>query len=110
MRLSQRVAEVSEVDFPSWEPAMTGRSRLLRPADREGAGRKTRRDCRVGIRACGLRRGDPSARASEQEIRIPSQVGRRPAVGARALFDRKIREKAGHRDEPPGMRKIARRA
>ena len=28
-------------------------------------------------------------------------MGRRPAVGARALFDRQIREEAGHRDELP---------
>src|ERR1700731_1862676 len=48
-----------------------------------------------------LRRGDPSARAGEREIRIPGQMGNRPAVGARALSDRKIREEAGHRDELP---------
>ena len=34
-------------------------------------------------------------------IRIPGRIGRRPAVGARALSDREIREKAGHRDELP---------
>jgi asparaginyl-tRNA synthetase len=52
-----------------------GRSRLLRPADREGAGRKTRGDRRRGIRAHGLRRGDPSARAGEREIRVPIKWG-----------------------------------
>ncbi len=37
----------------------------------------------------------------EREVRIPGQLGRRPAVGARALSDREIREKAGYRDELP---------
>src|SRR5260370_21282375 len=38
-------------------------------------------------------------RAGEREIRIPSQMGHRPAIRARALSDRKAREEAGHRDE-----------
>ena len=33
--------------------------------------------------------------SGEREVRIPGQLGRRPAVGARALSDREIREKAG---------------
>ena len=37
----------------------------------------------------------------EREVRVPGRVGHRPAVGARALSDREIREKAGHRDELP---------
>src|SRR6202040_633756 len=37
----------------------------------------------------------------EREIRVPGRLGRRPAVGARALSDREIREEAGHRDELP---------
>jgi hypothetical protein len=37
----------------------------------------------------------------EREVRVPGRVGHRPAVGVRALSDREIREKAGHRDEPP---------
>src|SRR5271169_6397220 len=78
-----------------------GRPRLLRPADREGAGREARGDRRLGIRAYGLRRGDRSARTREREIRVPGQVGHRPAVGARAVSDRKAREEAGYRDELP---------
>ena len=78
-----------------------GGSRLFRPAHRKGSGGETRGDRRLGIRAYGLRRGDPSARAVEPEIRIPGQMGHRPAIGARALSDREIREKAGHRDELP---------
>src|SRR5258708_8184775 len=62
-------------------------------AHREGAGREARGDRRLGIRAYGLRRGDRSARARQREIRIPGQVGHRPGVGARALSDRKAREK-----------------
>ena len=42
-----------------------------------------------------------SARAVEPEIRIPGQMGHRFAIGARALSDREIREKAGHRHELP---------
>src|ERR1700720_3282777 len=56
---------------------------------------------RLAIRAYGLRRGDRSARAVEREIRVLDPLGRRPAVGARALSDREIREKAGHRDQLP---------
>src|SRR6202048_3001115 len=67
----------------------------------KGAGRETRGHRRLGIRAYGLRRGDPSARAGEGEVRVPGQVGHRPAVGARALSDREIREEAGHQDELP---------
>src|SRR5690349_3699481 len=78
-----------------------GGSRLFRPAHREGAGRETRGDRRLGVRAYGLRRGDPGTRAGEREVRIPGQVGHRPAVRARALSDRKAREEAGHRDELP---------
>jgi hypothetical protein len=68
---------------------------------RKGASRKTRGDRRLGIRTRGLRRGDPNPRTVEREIRVPGQLGRRPAVGARALSDREIREKACHRDELP---------
>src|SRR6202011_897425 len=72
---------------------------------------KTRRDRRLGIRAYGLRRGDRSAQVREREIRVPGQVGRRPAVGARALSDREIREEAGHRDElPEGHQSLLRAA
>ena len=39
--------------------------------------------------------------AREREIRVPGRVGHRPAVGAPALSDREIREKASHRDELP---------
>src|SRR3984893_17359231 len=67
----------------------------------EGAGRETRGDRRLGIRAYGLRRGDPSARAGQRGLGVPGQLGHRPAVGARALSDREIREEAGHRDELP---------
>ena len=42
-----------------------GRPRLFRPADREGAGGEARRDRRLGVRADGLWRGDPSARTGE---------------------------------------------
>jgi tRNA synthetases class II (D, K and N) len=56
-------------------------------------------DCRLGIRAHGLPRGDRSARAVEREIRIPGPVGHRPAVGARALSHREVCKEAGHRDE-----------
>ena len=38
---------------------------------------------------------------SKREIRVPGPLGRRPAVGARALSDREIRQEAGHRDELP---------
>jgi asparaginyl-tRNA synthetase len=37
----------------------------------------------------------------EREIQVPGQMGRRPAVGARALSDREIREEAGPRGELP---------
>jgi hypothetical protein len=37
----------------------------------------------------------------EREIRVPGQMRRRPAVGARALSDRDIREEPGHRDGLP---------
>ncbi len=40
-------------------------------------------------------------RAGEREIRIPSQMGHRPAIRARAVSYREIREEAGHRDELP---------
>ena len=39
------------------------------------------------------------ARAGEREVRVPGQVGHRPAVGARALSDREAHQEAGDRDE-----------
>jgi tRNA synthetase class II (D, K and N) len=36
-----------------------------------------------------------------REVRVPGQMGHRPAVGARAVSDRKTRGEAGHRDELP---------
>ena len=38
---------------------------------------------------------------AEGEVRVPGEVGHRPAVRARALPDREAREEAGHRDELP---------
>ena len=37
----------------------------------------------------------------EGEVRVPGEMGRRPAVRARALPHREAREEAGHRDELP---------
>jgi len=45
------------------------------------------------------RRAERSSRRTRDSI--SGQMGHRPAVGARALSDRKIREEAGRRDEPP---------
>ncbi len=42
-----------------------------------------------------------SPRPRRWATRRAPQLGCRPAVGARALYDREIREEAGHRDEPP---------
>ena len=53
----------------------TGRSRLLRPAHREGAGRETQGDRRLAIRAYGLRRGDPSAERANEKFEFPVKWG-----------------------------------
>ena len=53
------------------------------------------------VRAHGLRRGDRGAGAGQREVRVPGQVGHRPAVGARALSHREARQEAGDRDELP---------
>jgi hypothetical protein len=69
----------------------------------ESGSRRARRETGGGrqlrIGAHGLGRGDRGPRADEREVRISGQVGRRPAVGARTLTDRKTREEGGHRDE-----------
>src|ERR1700730_15187422 len=59
----------------------------------KGAGRETRGDRRLGIRAYGLRRGDPSARAGQRGLGVPGQLGHRPAVGARARLTEKYAKK-----------------
>jgi hypothetical protein len=43
---------------------------------------------------------------ADQKFEFPVNRGRRPAVGARALSDRKILEKAGHRHELPKLHVI----
>src|SRR6266498_1668934 len=65
-------------------------------------GREIGGDRRLGIRADGLRRGDPGPGAGEgRKIRVSGELGHRSPVGTRALPDRKAREKADHRDELP---------
>ncbi len=87
--------------FETLAEGTAGRSRLLRRADREGAGGEAGRDRQLRIRAHGLRRGDRGAGAGQGEVRIPGEVGHRPAVGARALSHREARQEAGDRDELP---------
>ena len=53
----------------------------------------------IRIRAHGLRRGDLGARTGEGEVRVPGEVGHRPAIRARALSHREARQEAGDRDE-----------
>ena len=65
--------------------------------DRKGRDREAARHRRLGVRAHGLRRGDPRPRAVEAEVRVPGEVGHRPAIGARALSGREAREQAGDR-------------
>jgi hypothetical protein len=76
---------VAEIRLRGITERKTGRSRVFRPADREWAGREAGGDRRLAIRAYGLRRGDRSARTGGREIRIPGQLGHRPAVGARGI-------------------------
>ena len=61
----------------------------------KGLRREARGHRRLRVRAHGLRRGDRGARAGEGEVRVPGEVGHRPAVRARALSDREAREEAG---------------
>ena len=77
MRLSQRVAEVSEVDFPSWEPAMTSgaihnsRDLLQRPAR--------------GSRLCRLHAGGKDSNLGplyRQHFSTPSRTRRRQTGSA----------------------------
>ena len=91
----------AEVHLRDAAEGTAGGSRLLRRADREGAGGEARGDRRLRVRAHGLRRGDRGARAGEGEVRVPGEVGHRPAVGARALSHREARQEAGDRDELP---------
>jgi hypothetical protein len=79
----------AEIYFPA---LLNDRQEDLASFDQRRAARETRGHRRLGIRAYGLRRGDRSARAGEREVRVPGEVGHRPAVGARALSDRKARE------------------
>ena len=65
----------AEIHLRGVAEGKAGGSRLLRRADREGAGGEARGDRRLGIRAHGLRRGDRGARAGEGEIRVPGASG-----------------------------------
>ncbi len=67
---------------------------VLRGADREGRDRQAVGDRRLGVRADGLHRRDPRAGIGEAEVRVPGDVGHRPAVRARALPGRDVREEA----------------
>ena len=72
-----------------------GRPRLLRRADREGAASRSS----TGIVSSEFVRMDygeaiARARAGEGEVRVPGEVGHRPAVGARALSHREARRRS----------------
>ena len=70
--------------------------RIEKGVDREAPGHR-----RLAVRAHGLRRGHQDARERQGEVRVPGEMGHRPAVGARALPHRAAREKARDRDELP---------
>ena len=67
---------------------------FLRRADRQRGGAPPRGLRGLGLRAHGVHRGDRRPGALGPIVRVPGQLGRRPAGGARALPVRGVRQAA----------------
>ena len=90
--------ELPQVHLPRRARRARRRHGVLRRAHRQGRDRQLEGIVESRVRAHGLHRGDrASCEALEAEVRVPGEVGHRPADRARALPHREARQAAGDR-------------
>ena len=86
--------DVPQVHLPGRARRAAGRHGVLRRAHRQDVHHAPRDVRRIELRADDLHRGDRGPGEVGQEVRVPGEVGHRPAVRARALPDRGARRPA----------------